>query len=58
MRRLALAVGLFLVLAAPASAEPILVVGDSLSVGTTPYLRQQLTGDSITLDGRVGRPSP
>ena len=58
MRRLALAVGLLLVFAAPASAEPILVVGDSLSVGTTPYLRQQLTGDSITLDGRVGRPSP
>jgi alpha-beta hydrolase superfamily lysophospholipase len=42
--------------AAPASAS-VLVVGDSLVVGTAPYLRAQLS-ESVQSDGRIGRPSP
>jgi dienelactone hydrolase len=50
---------LLLVEAAPTPAAPrsVLVVGDSLVVGTTPYLRRELSGASVTSDGRVGRPS-
>lgn len=40
-----------------AASGSVLVVGDSLSVGTTPYLRRELPGVSVTSDGRVGRPS-
>jgi dienelactone hydrolase len=47
---------LLLLFAAPASAS-VLVVGDSLVVGTAPYLRGQLS-ESVQSDGRVGRPSP
>jgi dienelactone hydrolase len=44
-----------LVAAAPARGS-VLVVGDSLSLGTTPYLRQRLS-ESVQNDGRIGRPS-
>lgn len=52
------------VLAGPpvASAQPsggVLVIGDSLEVGTGPYLRQELQGVApLTVDARTGRPSP
>ncbi len=52
----ACAVAWVLLLAADASAT-VLVVGDSLSLGTTPYLRSDLH-ESVENDGRVGRPSP
>ena len=35
----------------------MLYVGDSLGVGTTPYLRQQLDGVAISVDVETGRPS-
>jgi dienelactone hydrolase len=41
---------------APAATGPVLDVGDSLSIGTTPYIRREL-GVPVTNDGRVGRPS-
>ena len=45
--------------AAPASASAtrVLYVGDSLGVGTTPYLRGLLPGTPVRADNRVGRPS-
>lgn len=49
--RLALALAILLVHAGAAQAD-VLVVGDSLVVGTAPYLP-----GSVTSDGRVGRPS-
>ena len=55
MRAVLLAALLTLVAAANASAA-VLVVGDSLVVGTGPYLRQQLS-EPVTYDGRIGRPS-
>jgi dienelactone hydrolase len=42
---------------ADAASASVLVVGDSLVVGTAPYLRQQLS-ESVVADGRIGRPSP
>jgi dienelactone hydrolase len=42
---------------APAATGPVLVVGDSLVIGTTPYLRRELGGVSVRSDGRIGRPS-
>ena len=46
---------------APAAAEaqsgPVLVVGDSLEVGTGPHLRRELASVPITIDARTGRPS-
>jgi uncharacterized protein len=42
---------------APAATGSVLVVGDSLVIGTTPYLRRELAGASVTSDGRIGRPS-
>ena len=35
----------------------VLVVGDSLGVGTEPYLREALPGVDITVDAETGRPS-
>ena len=35
----------------------MLYVGDSLGVGTGPYLREQLGGEAMSLDAEVGRPS-
>lgn len=44
--------------AGTAAADPgVLVVGDSLEVGTAPYLDDQLRGLSLTVDSRNGRPS-
>ena len=55
-RLLGLAVVASLVVPAGAGAA-VLYVGDSLGVGTGPYLRQQLDGVPVTLDAEVGRPS-
>jgi len=47
-------------LPAPAAAQgpgPVLVVGDSLEVGTEPYLRQELGGVDLTVDAKTSRPS-
>jgi hypothetical protein len=42
----------------PASAAGrVLVVGDSLEVGTGPLLRKELSGRSVQVDARIGRPS-
>jgi hypothetical protein len=35
----------------------VLYVGDSLGVGTSPYLRQQLDGTALSVDAEIGRPS-
>jgi hypothetical protein len=45
-----------LVCAAPASAS-VLVVGDSLSKGTAPYLKQRLGSIPLEVDADIGRPS-
>jgi hypothetical protein len=45
-----------LVFAAPASAS-VLVVGDSLSLGTAPYLKQRLGSIPLEVDAVTGRPS-
>jgi hypothetical protein len=39
------------------AAGPVLVVGDSLEVGTGPHLRKELAGRSVEVDARIGRPS-
>lgn len=36
---------------------PVLVVGDSLEVGTEPYLRQELGGVELDVDAKTSRPS-
>jgi dienelactone hydrolase len=43
--------------AAASASGAVLVVGDSLVLGTAPYLRGQLS-ESVQSDGRIGRPSP
>lgn len=48
---------LLLAPAAPAAAAGVLVVGDSLGVGTAPYLKHDLPGVPIRFDVLVGRPS-
>jgi lysophospholipase L1-like esterase len=60
----AAAIALALLLPSVASAQSptvssgsVLVVGDSLGVGTEPYLERQLYGTRITNDSEVGRPS-
>jgi lysophospholipase L1-like esterase len=35
----------------------VLVVGDSLEVGTGPYLQRELAGSAVTVDASTGRPS-
>lgn len=59
MRRAALLTCLLLLaLPAAAAGARVLVVGDSLEVGTAPYLRGQLRGiAALAVDARVGRPS-
>ena len=42
---------------AAGAADSVLVVGDSLEVGTGPYLRRELGGTPVTVDARIGRPS-
>jgi lysophospholipase L1-like esterase len=61
MRPAYLVCALFLAVAvaAPAhAADGVLVIGDSLEVGTGPYLRQELAGTPVTIDARTSRPSP
>lgn len=58
LRPALLAVLLLAALPAAASATRVLYVGDSLGVGTTPYLRGLLPGTPIRADNRVGRPTP
>jgi hypothetical protein len=43
---------------AAAKSGGVLVVGDSLEVGTGPYLRRELAGVPLTVDARTSRPSP
>jgi lysophospholipase L1-like esterase len=40
----------------PAAAD-VLVVGDSLEVGTGPHLKRELAGERVTVDARTARPS-
>ena len=42
---------------AAAQSGPVLVVGDSLEVGTGPHLRRELAAVPVTVDARRGRPS-
>lgn len=42
---------------AEAQSGPVLVVGDSLEVGTGPHLRRELASVPVTVDARRGRPS-
>ena len=42
---------------APAQTGGVLVVGDSLEVGTGPYLRRELGRTPLTIDARKSRPS-
>jgi lysophospholipase L1-like esterase len=54
----AVAVAVLAALAPPASAAGrVLVVGDSLEVGTGPHLREELSGRPVQVDARIGRPS-
>jgi lysophospholipase L1-like esterase len=41
----------------PADAGSVLLVGDSLNVGTEPYLHDELDGWDVSSDDRVGRPT-
>jgi hypothetical protein len=41
----------------PAQSGGVLVVGDSLEVGTGPYLRRELGSTPLTIDAKTGRPS-
>ncbi len=58
MVRLLLALALVASVALPAAAgASVLYVGDSLGVGTAPYLRSQLGGAGLEADAEIGRPS-
>lgn len=52
------AIALLVLLPSAAPAARVLYVGDSLGVGTTPYLRGLMPGTPIRADNRVGRPTP
>ncbi len=56
MRRAGLILLVALALPGSASAKGVLVVGDSLEVGTGPYLKRAL-GSGVTIDARQSRPS-
>lgn len=43
---------------ADAAAEDVLVVGDSLEVGTGPHLKRELADRQVEVHARTGRPSP
>ncbi len=45
------------VLGAGSAGASVLVVGDSLSIGTGPYLARDLGGVQVEMDAEVGRPS-
>jgi hypothetical protein len=51
------AMGAFVPPAAAQGVGPVLVVGDSLEVGTEPYLRQELSGVQLDVDAKTSRPS-
>jgi hypothetical protein len=55
--RLSLAVLACSAVTAAGAAASVLYVGDSLGVGTAPYLREQLGGTGLDLDAEIGRPS-
>jgi hypothetical protein len=55
-RILGLALAIVLLAAGPATAA-VLYVGDSLGVGTAPYLRDDLGGTALAVDAEIGRPS-
>ena len=55
-RMAALAVVLSVVVPA-SSAASVLYVGDSLGVGTSPHLREELGATGLEVDAKVGRPS-
>ena len=55
-RILGLALALALICAGTAAAQ-VLYVGDSLGVGTEPYLRDQLGGVELDVDAKTSRPS-
>ena len=57
-RLLCLALAVLTPATIPASAgASVLYVGDSLGVGTSPYLRSQLGGTGLEVDAEIGRPS-
>jgi dienelactone hydrolase len=56
VRRLGLACAVLFLLCAGNASAAVLVVGDSLVIGTTPYLKGELS-EPVTGDGRIGRPS-
>jgi lysophospholipase L1-like esterase len=45
------------VLCADGARASVLVIGDSLSIGTGPYLARDLGGAQVEMDAEVGRPS-
>jgi hypothetical protein len=51
------AVALAVVVPPAVAKGPVLVVGDSLEVGTGPHLRKELGGRAVQVDARIGRPS-
>jgi hypothetical protein len=44
--------------AGPSAAADVLVVGDSLEVGTGAHLKRELADREVEVDARTGRPSP
>jgi lysophospholipase L1-like esterase len=57
LRSLVAALTVVLVIPGTAAAS-VLYVGDSLGVGTSPYLEQELGGIALDVDAETGRPSP
>ena len=43
--------------AAPAPVEDVLIVGDSLEIGSSPYVREAIPGAAFTVSAEIGRPS-
>jgi hypothetical protein len=56
VRMAVLAAVIFIVVPASAAAS-VIYVGDSLGVGTSPHLREELGGVGLEVDAKVGRPS-
>jgi hypothetical protein len=50
-------VGAAIASGASAGRGTVLVIGDSLEVGTAPYLRRELSGVAVRVDARTSRPS-
>ena len=55
--RLQLALAAAALVAAGAASASVLYVGDSLGVGTSPYLHERLGNTALDVDARIGRPS-